>query len=128
MRIHVWVLLMLILPAAGWAQEKQDYLYQRDVTVPAYHTLREFFDMPNRPGTYEVTLVSDAIGPLTFRIIRVQGDREHTIKRARSYHVHEHEFQASFNNPKGAYDLIVEISNSNPAEGAKVTVFVVELP
>jgi len=129
MRIRVWALLFaLVLPTALWAQEKQDYLYQRDVNVPAFQTLREFFDMPNRPGKYLVTLVSDAVGPLTFSVIRVHGDQEKTLKRKRSYHVKSHEFQADFINPKGKYDLIVQIANSNPAAAAKVTVFVVELP
>ncbi len=121
-------LLFIITSVPASAQNGNEYLYQRDVTVPAFQTLREFFDMPNRPGNYEVTLVSDSLGPLTFRIIRVRGEREDTLKQARSYHIRSHEFQASFNNPNGAYDLIVEISNSNPATGAKVSVFVVELP
>jgi len=110
------------------ADAKQDYLYQRDVTVPAYQTLREFFDMPNRPGHYEVTMVSDAIGPLTFKLIRVHGEHETTQASKRSYNVGSHEFQHGFDNPKGADDLMVEIANSNPAAKAKVTVFVVELP
>jgi len=106
----------------------QEYLYQRDVTVPAYQTLREFFDMPNRPGNYEVTLLSDAIGPLTFRLIRVRGEHESTLGSKRSYRVGAHDFQHRFDNAKGEDDLMVEISNSNPAAKARVTVYVVELP
>ncbi|MDX8390957.1 MAG: hypothetical protein R8K53_00055 [Mariprofundaceae bacterium] len=117
--------LMLLLPAAAMAQ---DYLYQRDVTVPAYQTMREFFDMPNRAGHYEVTLVSEAVGPLTFKIIRVRGDQEHSLARKRSYHVGSHSVQQRFNNPQGEDDLMVEIANSNPAVESVVTVFVVELP
>jgi len=117
--------LALILPAAA---DAQDYLYQRDVTVPAYQTMREFFDMPNRPGHYEVTLVSEAVGPLTFRIIRVRDEQEHTLAKKRSYHVGSHAVQQRFDNPRGEDDLMVEIANSNPAVGALVTVFVVELP
>jgi len=128
MRMRVFLLFMLFMPVMANAQDKQAYLYQRDVSVPAYQTLREFFDMPNRPGKYEVTLVSDSMGPLTLRILRVRGDHEKTVKRMRSYHMKSYEFQAAFNNPGGQDDLIVEIANSNPAANARVTVFVVELP
>ncbi len=121
-------LFILFMPVTASAQDKQEYLYQRDVTVPAYQTLREFFDMPNRPGKYEVTLVSDSMGPLTFRILRVRGEHEQTVKRMRSYHMKSHEFQAPFNNPRGTDDLIVEIANSNPAVNARVSVYVVEVP
>jgi len=121
-------LLLCLLYQPSSAEAEQDYLYQRDVTVPAYQTLREFFDMPNRPGHYEVTLVSDAIGPLTFRVIRVRGDHETTVGHKRSYRVGSHEFQQGFDNPKGEDDLMVVIANSNPAAKAKVSVFVVELP
>ncbi|OIO69076.1 MAG: hypothetical protein COW19_04480 [Zetaproteobacteria bacterium CG12_big_fil_rev_8_21_14_0_65_55_1124] len=117
---------LLCLPAMAGAT--QDYLYQRDISVPAYQTLREFFDMPNRPGNYEVTLLSDAIGPLTFRVIRVRGEHESTLGSKRSYRVGAHDFQHRFDNTKGEDDLMVEISNSNPAAKARVTVYVVELP
>lgn len=128
MKRCIWILLMLLMPVAVSAQGEQSYLYQRDVNIPAYQTLREFFDMPDRPGKYEVTLVSDSMGPLTFRILRVRDEQEKTVKRMRSYQMKSHEFQAAFNNPQGMDDLIVEIANSNPAVAAKVTVFVVELP
>lgn len=129
MKLRIWIVLMLMFTASpAWGEEPQDYLYQRDVTVPAFQTLREFFDMPNRPGTYLITLVSDAIGPLTFRVIRVQGEQEHTLKHSRSYRLNDHEFHATLRNPAGAYDLIVEIANSNPATRAKVSVYVVQLP
>jgi len=125
--IAMWIwLAALTWPVAAIAADKE-YLYQRDVEVPAFQTLREFFDMPDRPGAYLVTMVSEAIGPLTFRVLRARGDAEHVIRRKRSYHVKSHEFQVRFDNPRGADDLIVEISNSNPAAGAKVSVFVVEL-
>lgn len=126
--IIVSTLFILFTPVTVSAQDKQEYLYQRDVTVPAYQTLREFFDMPDRPGTYEVTLISDSMGPLTFRILRVRGEHEQTVKRMRSYHMKSHEFHATFNNPRGQDDLIVEMANSNPAANARVSVFVVELP
>ncbi|HXH72770.1 MAG TPA: hypothetical protein VNI58_08165 [Mariprofundaceae bacterium] len=106
----------------------QEYLYYRDVMVPQFQKLREFFDMPDRPGHYEVTMVSDAIGPLTFRLVRVHGDHEVTVAQKRSYHVGDHQFQYGFDNPHGADDLLVEIANSNPAVAAKVSVYVVELP
>ena len=123
------MLALLFISSTAWAEDQQqDYLYERDVIVPAFQTLREFFDMPNHPGNYEVTLVSDSIGPLTFRVIRVQGEKEHTIKRQRSYRVNDHAFHATFRNPLGTDDLIVEIANSNPAARAKVSVYVVQLP
>lgn len=125
--LPVLLLSMLVCrPMAAHAE--QDYLYQRDVIVPAYQTLREFFDMPNRPGHYEVTLFSDAVGPLTFRVLRVRGEHESTLGSKRSYVVGSHEFQQKFDNPHGQDDLLVEMSNSNPAAKAKVTVYVVELP
>ncbi|WP_232726406.1 hypothetical protein [Mariprofundus ferrinatatus] len=107
---------------------ESDYLYYRDANVPPFQKSREFFDMPDRPGIYEVTMVSDTVGPLTFRVVRVHGDKEETQQQSRSYKIGAHEFQARFNNPSGADDLIVEIANSNPAAVAKVAVFVVELP
>lgn len=122
-----WMMLMLMLLMPAMAQA-QDYLYQRDVKVPAYQTMREFFDMPNRPGRYLVTLISESIGPLTFRVLRIQGETEHTVNKKRSYHVGSHEFQQAFDNPRGKDDLMVEIANSNPAASALVTVYVVELP
>lgn len=105
-----------------------DFLYYRDANVPPFQKSREFFDMPNRSGMYEVTMVSDTAGPLTFRIVRVHEDKEETMLQRRSYRVGSHEFQARFNNPGGTDDLIVEIANSNPAAVAKVSVYVVELP
>ncbi len=117
--------MLFIMPTMVIAQE---YLYQRDVTVPAYQTLREFFDMPNRPGKYEVTMASDSMGPLTFRILRVRGEHEKTVKRMRSYHMESHEFSAEFDNPDGKDDLIVEIANSNPAASARVSLVIAELP
>jgi len=115
------------LPLNVWADD-QEYLYYRDVTVPAYQTLHEFFDLPDRAGNYEVTMLSDAIGPLTFSVFRVHDDKEVLMKRSRSYRVGNHQFHVSFPNPQGARDLIVTIANSNPAGQAKVSVYVVELP
>ena len=115
-----------ILPASGFEFDK-DYLYYRDANVPPFQKSREFFDMPNHPGMYEITMVSESIGPLTFRMVRVHGDRERTVVQRRSYDVGNHEFQARFENASGQDDLIVEIANSNPALTAKVSVFVVEL-
>jgi len=106
----------------------KNYLYYRDANVPPFQKSREFFDMPNRKGFFEVTLVSDAVGPLTFRIVRVKGDAEDTQVQQRSYRIGNHEFQTRFDNATGQDDLIVEVSNSNPAAVAKVSVFVVELP
>jgi len=125
--------LLLILFCLGWSTQLfgfepgRDYLYFRDANVPPFQKSREFFDMPDRPGRYEVTLVSDSIGPLTFRMVRVTGEREHTAVQQRSYRAGEHEFQAEFDNPTGSNDLIVEIANSNPVTAAKVSVYVVEL-
>ena len=115
--------LCMSIPASA-----QEYIYQRDVKVPAYQTLREFFDMPNRPGHYEVSLFSDAIGPLTFRVIRIRGDHESILRRERSYKVGSHEFLQRFNNGDGTDDLMVEMANSNPAAPAIVSVYVIEIP
>jgi hypothetical protein len=125
----LWLyLLLLTLSVPVWADEHQDYLYYRDVNVPPYQSLREFFDMPNRAGTYQVTLVSDDVGPLTFTVRRVHDETETMVKQSRSYAVKDHDFQTTFSNPKGEDDLLVEIANSNPALSAKVSVIVVELP
>jgi len=113
---------------AGAFEFDKDYLYFRDANVPPFQESREFFDMPNRPGSYEVTLVSDSLGPLTFRIVRVRDEQETTLMQQRSYSVGNHEFEARFDNPSGSDDLIVEIANSNPVAAARVSVYVVELP
>ncbi len=124
-----WLLTaFLLLAMQAVPARAQDYLYSRDVNVPAFQTLREFFDLPDRPGRYEVTMVSDGIGPLTFRVLRVHEEEEKVLHQQRSYHVGNHEFHLAFNNPTGRFDLIVEISNANPAARAKVSVIVVELP
>jgi len=119
------VLFCLALPAQA---ADKDYLYYRDANVPLFQESREFFDMPNRPGQYEVTLVSESVGPLTFRIVRVHDEKETTLAQSRSYAVGNHEFHGRFDNPHGADDLIVEIANSNPVSIARVSVIVVELP
>lgn len=125
--IRALFVIFLLAPQAGMAGE-QEYLYYRDVNVPSFQTLREFFDLPDRPGKYEVTLVSDAMGPLTFHVLRVHEEAETTLKRTRSYKVRDHEFHLPFSNPAGRYDLIIAISNTNPAAKAKVSVIIVELP
>ncbi len=129
---RAWPMLLAAMlgawPASLAADEHKDYLYYRDVIVPAFQKLREFFDMPNRPGRYEVTMFSDAFGPLTFRVLRVREEHEHQVVQRRSWHAGAHEFQQAFPNPAGKDDLIVEIANSNPLAPAKVSVYVVELP
>jgi len=132
-RLSGWIIittLLGLLPVAGakGMEADQDYLYYRDATVPPFQKSREFFDMPDRPGSYEVTMISENIGPLTFRVARVTGEQERTIAQQRSYDVGSHEFQTRFDNPSGSDDLIVEISNSNPVGAAKVAVIVVESP
>ena len=125
-----WLLPVLICAAVLSARAedfKEDYLYYRDVNVPPYQKLREFFDMPDRPGTYEVALLSDSMGPLTFRVLRVREEHEQEVIQQRSYHLENHEFQMVFPNRSGKDDLIVEIANSNPALTAKISVYVVEL-
>ncbi|MDQ6952800.1 MAG: hypothetical protein Q9M15_04650 [Mariprofundaceae bacterium] len=124
----LFVILALFLSFSSHADEKQDYLYYRDVNVAPYQNLREFFDMPDRSGRYQVTLVSDSIGPLTFDVRRVEGEKETHLQKTRSYAIGDHEFHAVFKNMMGNDDLIVEIANSNPVFGAKVSVIVVELP
>jgi len=113
--------------SASGIEIDKDYLYYRDANVPPFQKSREFFDMPNRPGSYEVTMVSESIGPLTFRLVRVTGEREQTVVQKRSYRAGNHEFQARFDNMSGEDDLIVEISNSNPVVAATVSVVVVEI-
>ncbi len=134
LRLIAWAALTAGMLSATWAltgeafEFDKDYLYFRDANVPPFQKSREFFDMPNRPGSYEVTLVSDSLGPLTFRIVRARGEQETTLVQRRSYHVDNHEFEARFDNPSGKDDLIVEIANSNPVAAARVSVYVVELP
>jgi len=123
----VW-LVFFFLSMSAFADENKDYLYYRDVNVSPYQNLREFFDMPDREGLYQVTLVSDSIGPLTFDVRRVHGEKETHLQKTRSYALGEHEFHAEFENPEGRDDLIVEIANSNPLFSAKVSLIVVEIP
>ena len=131
-RIVLGLLFMLVaIPIPGSsvdAAEQNEYLYFRDVTIPAFQNMREFFNLPNRTGKYEVRLLSDSVGPLTFRLIRAEEDIEKEIKQYRSYNIDDHEFHLSFINPEGKYDLIVEMANSNPISAALVTVIVVEQP
>jgi hypothetical protein len=118
----------------GWAFDggafelDKDYLYSRDANVPPFQKSREFFDMPDRPGSYEVIMVSENIGPLTFRMVRVRDEQEKTLVQRRSYSVGNHEFEARFDNPSGNDALILEIANSNPVTSATVSVFVIEIP
>lgn len=124
----------LLMPVAVHAADaqgsgtKQNYLYYRDANVPPFQKSREFFDMPNRPGKYGITLVSYDMGPMTFQVLRVDEDVEKIIKVHRSYSLNDHEFYMLFDNPDGKFDLIVEIANSNPVNRAKVSVIVVEEP
>jgi len=129
-RIVLALLFMIIVAplSTASAEEQKEYLYFRDVTIPAFQNMREFFNLPNRPGKYEARLLSDSVGPLTFRIIRAEEDVEKEIKRHRSYSIDDHEFHLTFDNPEGKYDLIVEMANSNPISAALVTVIVVEQP
>jgi len=126
--IRALVCLLLLTLSAPLHAEEKEYLYFRDVTIPAFQNMREFFNLPDRKGNYQVTLVSDSIGPLTFLIIRAEEDVEKEVKRHRSYSISDHELHHSFSNPEGKYNLIVEMANSNPAGSAKVSVIVVELP
>ncbi|MDX8408894.1 MAG: hypothetical protein R8J84_02435 [Mariprofundales bacterium] len=119
----VLFLLAYVLPA-----QANEYLYYRDVVIPPFKSMREFFDLPNRSGNYEVTLVSEAIGPLTFRVLRVQDEHERLESKNRSYQIEDHQFQTPFNNPSGKDDLIVIIDNANPLLSARVSVYVIEPP
>jgi hypothetical protein len=124
--IRALVCLLLLTLSTPVQAEEKGYLYYRDVTIPAFQNMREFFNLPNRKGHYQVTLVSDSFGPLTFRIIRAEEEVEQEIKRHRSYSIGDHEFHYPFANPEGKYDLLVEMANSNPAGSAQVSVIVVE--
>ena len=121
-------LCLLTWSAPAQAEEQQDFLYYRDVLVPPYQSLREFFDMPERPGHYEVNFVSESLGPLTFKVVRVHEELETVIREARSYRIGSHEFRVAFDNTKGVDDLRVEVSNSNPLVVAKISVIIVEVP
>ncbi|MDQ7000133.1 MAG: hypothetical protein Q9M12_04520 [Mariprofundus sp.] len=127
------IMLASMLLLGGWVLDAgafeldKDYLYSRDANVPPFQKSREFFDMPDRPGSYEVIMISENIGPLTFRMVRVHGEQEKTLVQRRSYSVGNHEFEARFDNPSGNDDLIVEIANSNPVASATVSVFVIEI-
>lgn len=129
MKRIVLSLLFIIIAAplaTAHADEQKEYLYFRDVTIPPFQNMREFFNLPNRPGKYEVRLLSDSVGPLTFRIVRAEEEIEKEIDRHRSYNIDDHEFHLAFLNPEGKYDLIVEMANSNPISAALVTIIVVE--
>ena len=126
--MRAFLITLLLLVAGNAVAADKDYLYYRDVNIPPFQTLREFFDLPERSGKYEVTLVSEDVGPLTFGMIKVREEHESVIKRSRSFKIGRHEFQATFPNPGGKFDLIVAITNSNPTVKAKVSVYVVELP
>lgn len=124
--------LALWLPVCSYAgnfgSEHNDYMYDRDLTIPPFHSQRQYFDLPDHPGNYEITLVSESVGPLTFKVMQVHGLREVTLKQYRSYHIHNHDFHLNFHDTDGQTDLAVDIANSNPAASAKVTVIVVQLP
>ena len=131
MKVLVYMGLIWALLFAGTAMADdmhKDYLYFRDANIPPFQKSREFFDMPDRPGYYGITLISDDVGPLTFRILQVEDDVEKLINQHRSYSLENHEFHMNFENPEGKYDLIVEIANSNPLSRASVSVIVVEEP
>jgi len=133
MNRSVGLIMLASMLLGGWAFDAgafeldKDYLYSRDANVPPFQKSREFFDMPDRPGSYEVIMISENIGPLTFRMVRVRGEQEKTLVQRRSYSVGNHEFEARFDNPSGNDDLIVEIANSNPVASATVSVFVIEI-
>ena len=130
--IPIVLIACLLLPLVSQSAEsqaggpEQNYLYYRDANVPPFQKSREFFDMPNRPGRYGITLVSYDTGPLTFQILQVEEEIEKIINIHRSYDLSDHEFHMVFDNPEGKFDLIVEIANSNPVSRAKVSVIVVE--
>jgi len=134
MRRILGLVILAALLSVGWIAEgnsfefDKDYLYFRDANVPPFQKSREFFDIPDRPGIYEVTMISESMGPLTFRLVQVKDELETTILQQRSYRAGNHEFETHFNNLSGTDDLIVEIANSNPVLTAKVSVYVVELP
>lgn len=126
---QIFALLILLLSGISsiQAEETKDYLYYRDVVVPPYQSLREFFDMPDRLGHYEVIFISEAIGPLTFRVESVSEDEDILIRQSRSFKVGGHEFHQQFFNSEGLLNLRVEIANSNPVVVAKVSVIIVEI-
>jgi len=130
-RLTCFTLLLIIfvlgVTEASATEEKNDYLYYREITIAPYQNMREFFDLPDHAGVYDVTLLSQAMTPLTFHLIRLHGDEEKSLKKKRSYHLGNHRFEYRMNNPKGDLDLAVEVANSNPTMKVKVTIVVVEI-
>ncbi|MDQ6976176.1 MAG: hypothetical protein Q9M22_06410 [Mariprofundaceae bacterium] len=125
----IFVLIMTFSNTISEAKEKKnEYLYFKTMVIAPYQNMREFFDMPDRSGRYEVSLLSDAMTPLTMHIVRMLGEEEKTINKQRSFHLGDHRLQYHFNNPKGIYDLAVEVANSNPTMKITVSIIVVELP
>jgi len=130
--MRFWIFLFFTLlstPAIAANEQQKDYLYYRELNIAPYQHLREFFDLPNRSGVYQVTLFSESLGPLTFAVLRVfkEDDVETLMKKERSYRIHNHEFQATFKNLQDKDDLLVEITNSNPLWSANISVVVVEV-
>jgi len=126
-----WLTLLLstlvISVAESSAEEEKDYLYYREITIAPYQNMREFFDLPDRPGVYDVTLLSQAMTPLTFHLIRLHGEEEKSVKKNRSFRLGNHRFEYRMNNPKGDLDLAVEVANSNPTMKVQVSIVVVEI-
>jgi|UPI0003787BCE hypothetical protein len=121
------LLTLLLSVAEATAEEEKDYLYYREISIAPYQNMREFFDLPDRAGVYDVTLLSQAMTPLTFHLIRLHGDEEKSVKKKRSFHLGNHRFEYHMNNPKGDLDLAVEVANSNPTMKVKVIIVVVEI-
>jgi len=115
---------LLLLPVLALAGDK--FVYQREIKVPPFQRVHEVFELPARPAKYDVAMLSDSLGPLTFRVLQLSGSGERELLNKRSLKLSNHQIYTSFYNPGGEYKLVVEIANSNPASIAHVTVIVGE--
>ena len=119
-------LFLMLIPQAMAAGNDKEYLYFRDVTIAPYQNMREFFDLPDRQGRYEIHVISEAMAPLTLKLIRLQGEKESVFVTKRSFHLGDHQFKFHFSNPTGKDDLAIEVANSNPTMAAKASMIIIE--
>ncbi len=117
---------VMLMPQAMAAGSDKEYLYFRDVTIAPYQNMREFFDLPDRRGRYEIHVISEAMAPLTLKLIRLRGEEESVFVTKRSFHLGDHQFKFHFSNPTGKDDLAIEVANSNPTMAARASMIIIE--
>ncbi len=111
---------------AAYAEEERGYLYFREITIAPYQNMREFFDLPDHPGHYDIQVLSEAMTPLTVHVIRLRDEQETIFARKRSFHLGNHRFQFHFTNDRGSDDLAIEVANSNPTRKVTVSMIIIE--